>query len=52
MNRILGVALNLAAQVGDVNAQVLAVLFSVGPPDFAQHLAMRDDAPGMAHEQA
>src|SRR6478672_1010842 len=44
------IGLNLLAQVSDVDTQVLSMLLGFWAPDFAQDMAMRENAPRMFHE--
>ncbi len=44
------IAFNLLAKVGDINAEILAVLFRFRAPDFAKDVAMREDATRMPNE--
>src|SRR6266702_2266909 len=49
-NRTGRVPFNLLAQVGDVNAEILAVLFRFRAPDFTKDMTMREDATRMPNE--
>src|SRR5436309_3068547 len=44
------IAFNLLAQVGDINAGILAVLFGFRAPDFAKDVAMRENATRMPND--
>src|SRR5947207_2474603 len=44
------IAFNLLAQVGDIDAEILPMLFRFRAPDFAKDVAMREDATGMPNE--
>ena len=48
--RFCRIGLDLLAQMRDVNAQVLAMFLGLRAPDFAQDVAMRENAPWMFHE--
>jgi hypothetical protein len=41
------ITFNLLAKVGDINAEILAVLFRFRAPDFAKDVAVREDATRM-----
>ena len=49
-NRTGRIAFNLPAQVGDVNAEILPMLFRFRAPDFAKDVAMREYATRMPNE--
>src|SRR5262249_39245284 len=44
------VRLNLLTQMRDINTQVLPMLLGLRPPDFAEDVAMRENASGMFHK--
>src|SRR5438128_4320438 len=44
------IAFSLLAQVGNINAEILAVLFRFRAPDFAKDVAMRENATRMPNE--
>jgi hypothetical protein len=44
------IAFNLLAKVGDINAEILAVLFRFRAPDFAKNVAMGENATRMPNE--
>src|SRR5665213_3367407 len=44
------VLLEFAAELGDVNAQVLGLFGVLGTPDFVEQLALRHDAAGVFNE--
>src|SRR6266576_613795 len=46
------IAFNLLSKVGDINAEILAVLFRFRAPDFAKDVAMCEDATRMPDEQS
>ena len=46
------IAFNLLAKVGDINAEILAVLFRFRAPDFAKDVAMCENATRMPDEQS
>ena len=45
-----GIAFNLLAKVGDISAEISAVLFRFRAPDFVKDVAMRGDATRMPDE--
>ena len=45
------IAFNLLAKVGDINAEILAVLFRFRAPDFAKDVTMCENATRMPDEQ-
>src|SRR5439155_17673585 len=46
------ITFNLLAEVGDINAKILAVLFRFRAPDFAKVVTMCEDATRMPYEQS
>ena len=44
------IAFSLLAQVGNINAEILAVLFRFRAPDFAKDVAMRENATRMPND--
>src|SRR6266478_3732745 len=44
------IAFNLLAKVGDISAEILAVLFRFRAPDFAKDVAMRENATRMPND--
>src|SRR5881392_3815871 len=44
------IAFNILAKVGDINAEILSVLFRFRAPDFAKNVAMRENATRMPDE--
>ena len=46
----LQITFNLLAEVGDINAEILAVLFRFRAPDFAKDVAMHKNATRMPDE--
>jgi len=44
------IAFDLLAEVGDINAEILAVLFRFRAPDFAKDVAMCENATRMPNE--
>jgi len=45
------IAFNLLAKVGDINAEILSVLFRFRAPDFAKDVTMCENATRMPDEQ-